>query len=365
MDDAIRQRDRERVKQLISNILSEIKLERLGRPHSFSAPVPFHFPQYSKCDSFKAQVVSASGLEMEALYGLYGMPRDIPQVIVTLPAIMYGEEFADFSIEMFGLKVDAVQPAVNDRLVERAIGENIKISNANPDTIPFGGGLFFSMTNSVTREDIISVAAWRWRVFMNESSLCLENNWWRKELVGGGWIPYILGIVYDDPEKMVADAHRFAPAFRLCNLVGARLGEKRGGRHHVKVANVSDEIKKTLGTRYVELRDSLTTVKRAVKMIASPTNDWRPFILDKYPVLRTHHDLLDRIDPYSIPSDADAPNSDIAPWKLAIEIAARETIPDYPYNSASPDALKTVAIIPSKDEELPEIKTVLKTDDTV
>lgn len=226
--------DREKVKQLIRNIASEVKLERLGRPYSLLSPAPYHFQQYSKCDAFKAQVVEASGLEMEVLYEHYGMPRGIPQVIATLPGAFYGEKFVDFSIEIFGLKVDLAQPAEIDRLAERSIGDNFKYSNANPDSIPFGAGLFFGMIDSNTGESVINIAAWRWRIFMNESSLCLENNWHRNDLTGGGWIPYILGIVYDNPEKMVADAIRFAPAFRLCNLVEASLNERRGGDRRPK-----------------------------------------------------------------------------------------------------------------------------------
>ena len=230
MDDDVKHRDRERVKQLIRNIANEIKLERLKRPFSMLPPKPFHFPQFSKLDRpWIAHPVKADGLEIDALHDIYGMPRDIPQMILTVSGIMYGQEFADFSVEFFGLKGETDLPDEVDRLAERSIGDRIKYSNADPDTLPFGAGCSFSITNQDTGECIVNVHAWRWRVFMDNSSLCLENNWHTNDLIGGGWIPFILGIVYANPEKMVADAIRFAPAFRLCNLIDAELGKKRGG----------------------------------------------------------------------------------------------------------------------------------------
>ncbi len=46
----------------------------------------------------------ASGLEMDALHDIYGMPRDIPQIILTMSGSAFGQEFADFSVELFGLQ---------------------------------------------------------------------------------------------------------------------------------------------------------------------------------------------------------------------------------------------------------------------
>ena len=83
-------------------------------------------------------------------------------------------------------------------------------------------------------------------------------------------------------------------------------------QHNVKVAALSETIKRSLGRRYQELRDNLTTVKRDAKAIASTTSDWRPLILNKYPVLKAHPDLLERTAPYDAPKDADASDGIVA-----------------------------------------------------
>jgi hypothetical protein len=144
------------------------------------------------------------------------MPRDLPQTFVTYPGIAFGDQFADFTIELFGLKGEDIPPDEIERLAQRQVGQ-VQYANAVSETLPMKAGLRFTATNHETG-DHISVWAWRWRVFMDDSSLCLENLWQSQ----AGWIPYVLGIKYDNPEKMVADAHRFAPAFRLCNLIDAK-----------------------------------------------------------------------------------------------------------------------------------------------
>ena len=216
--------DRESVENLIKNYASAIKLERLKRPFSMLSPEPVHFPRFSKLEGsgFKAQQVLATGLEIDALHEHYGMPRDIPQMLVTVAGLNYGQEFKDFTIEMFGLKGDENEPDEINRLAERTIGKT-KVSNADPDSLPFGAGLSFSINHPDSGKCIVKIHVWRWRVFMNDSSLCLENNWQTNKLTGGAWIPYLLGIVYANPKKMVEDMMRFAPALKLCNLVDAKL----------------------------------------------------------------------------------------------------------------------------------------------
>jgi hypothetical protein len=124
----------------------------------------------------------------------------------------------------------------------------------------------------------------------------------------------------------------------------------------VKVANLPGNVKKLLGKRYVELGDALTNLKRDAKTLASATQDWQRLVLNKYPILETHPDLLDQIDPYPVPSDADASDRILAPWEIAIEIAARETIPNYAHSSVSSDSLKRAAILPNKGKVTPAIK---------
>jgi hypothetical protein len=55
-------------KQLIQDVAGRIKLERLGGPHWFLAPVPYHFPGFSKLvneNGYEATSVKVSGLELD------------------------------------------------------------------------------------------------------------------------------------------------------------------------------------------------------------------------------------------------------------------------------------------------------------
>lgn len=119
----------------------------------------------------------------------------------------------------------------------------------------------------------------------------------------------------------------------------------RGGRRNVKVASLSRETKKALGKRYEELRDGIRHIKHNAKVMASVNNDWSLQIFEYYPVLSEHQDLLKHVDPYLVPEDANASEKILDPWEIAIEIAARETIPNYKKNSVSADILRQAAIL--------------------
>jgi hypothetical protein len=58
---------------------------------------------------------------------------------------------------------------------------------------------------------------------MDDSSLCLENLWHD----AGLWLPYVLGINYYDPEKLIVDSRRFSVAYKLGNLIDAEFDTKR------------------------------------------------------------------------------------------------------------------------------------------
>jgi hypothetical protein len=124
------------------------------------------------------------------------------------------------------------------------------------------------------------------------------------------------------------------------------IGVTTGGARNVKVADLPKETRRALGKRYEELRDALRNMKQDAKTFASATDDWRRLVLNKYPILETHPDLLDQIDPYRVPRDAAASDKILDPWEIAIEIAARETIPNYEHVSA--DSLKKAANLPKK-----------------
>jgi len=127
--------------------------------------------------------------------------------------------------------------------------------------------------------------------------------------------------------------------------------EMRGGRNNVKVADLEEDIRKALGKRYVELRDNLKNIRRDAKSLISVVDDWRASILRKYEIFNNYPDLLEKIDPYSVPGDDNASEGVIAPWEIAIEIAAREAIPGYVNNSVSSDTLRKILILPNNTEE--------------
>jgi hypothetical protein len=118
------------------------------------------------------------------------------------------------------------------------------------------------------------------------------------------------------------------------------LKEMRGGAHNVKVADLTEEIRKELGRRYVELLDILGSVKRDAQTLSSLSDNWRELILKKYPLLKEHPDL---IEGFNLQGEVDT-------WQVCIEIAARETIPGYRQweKKPTPNTLRTAAILPDQ-----------------
>lgn len=136
---------------------------------------------------------------------------------------------------------------------------------------------------------------------------------------------------------------------------------KRGGARHVKMPVLSEDLRRKLGKRYVDLKSSLKNLKRDARVLASTFEDWHPHLLRKYSVLQNHHDFVKDVDPYHIPEDADASERVLAQWEIAMQIAALEVIPGYrdiqSEKRPSAEVLREVAIFPP-DEGLPasEIK---------
>ena len=320
--------NRETVEQLIRNIARGLHLERIKRPYSMLSPKPFHFPQFSKLEQdFLATPVRAEGLEIDAIHDHYGMPRGLPQIFATCQGARYGDEFADFSVEMFRLQGDTDQSDELNRLTERTVGNNVRVSNVDPDSLPLGSGGVFSMTDTTTGECKVKILVWRYRVFMDDSSLCLESNWQTNKLTGGGWIPYILGILYANPEKMIADIIRFAPAFKLCNLVEARLLRIGGDTRPKEIQELwSDENCKRFALLVKELAPKWGWIKSNDydPRFSTPENwvsDVRdrsefPALFDKYEKLTD--DLLLRV------TNCNLSSADREPVALACAHAMRE-----------------------------------------
>jgi hypothetical protein len=117
----------------------------------------------------------------------------------------------------------------------------------------------------------------------------------------------------------------------------------RGGAHNVKVGDLPEGIRKALGERYIELKDILSSVKREAKTLALYNSDWGSALMQRYEVLRSHPDLIDRL----------ILQGDVEPWQIYIEIAAREIIPGYLQLKKKPTAntLRATAIIPKEEDE--------------
>ncbi|MEK6324711.1 MAG: hypothetical protein AABN33_23970 [Acidobacteriota bacterium] len=128
---------------------------------------------------------------------------------------------------------------------------------------------------------------------------------------------------------------------------------RRGGPHNVNVPDLPKDVRESLGKRYVELKPILMRVKRdAEAALRLHGETWEDHILKAYPILKNHPDLLREINPFGIPGNSDGSgNKD--PWEIRMEIAARDTIPDYKErviadqkNRVSAESLRKKAILP-------------------
>jgi hypothetical protein len=137
----------------------------------------------------------------------------------------------------------------------------------------------------------------------------------------------------------------------LLILISERMSKgTHGGPNNVKVANLPKHIKEALGSRYVGLLHELENVKQDAKTFFRTEGDkWRSKLLDLYQILESHDDLLKDIHPYFVPSDSEATNRIYEQWEIAIEIAAREKIPNYIRRSVTPRSLKNCAVLPDNN----------------
>jgi hypothetical protein len=116
--------------------------------------------------------------------------------------------------------------------------------------------------------------------------------------------------------------------------------ELRGGKRNVKVADLSEETRRALGKRYVELLNELKQIKKEAKILATFNTAWQGKIVKKYQVLKNYADLIDGLDLIG----------EVDTWQVCIEIAARETIPGYQQweKKPTPNTSRTAAILPGQ-----------------
>jgi hypothetical protein len=202
-------------------------------------------------------------------------------------------------------------------------------------------------------EGVHDVQIWRRRIYVLDCNRFAESTWhhyghWGKTVIRyHRFMGNNVWSVFTPPDELLNSAELLELIIR-----GNKLPSRgRGGRRNVKVADLSEPVRKALGRRYKELGDTLTNVKKDAKAAFKVLGEsgWRDHILKGYPILKNHSDLIEKINPYDIPSDREG-SGEKAPWEIAIEIAARDVILDYEKNSASSDALKKAAILPSEEK---------------
>lgn len=209
-------------------------------------------------------------------------------------------------------------------------------------------------------EGVWDVKIWQRRVYVLGCNRFAETRWHHYEHRATNLIRYHKFVgkavlsVFDPPEDFLSSADMLELLIRGTELPLQLPSRGRGGRHNVKVADLPETIKKALGKKYVELRDSLTNVKQDAKAAYSMQGEeaWRESILKKYPIFKIYPELLDAIDPYRIPDNSDG-SGGMAPWEIAIQIAAREVIVDYESipikKRPKADALRKALIIPTEE----------------
>lgn len=138
---------------------------------------------------------------------------------------------------------------------------------------------------------------------------------------------------------------------KLLLLMSERMSKgPHGGPNNVKVANLPKQIKEALGARYIELLNKLGNVKQDAKTFFRTEGDkWYSKLLELYPILDSHDDLLKDIHPYFVPGDSEDKGRIYEQWEIAIEIAAREKILNYTRRSVTPRTLKNCAILPGNN----------------
>jgi hypothetical protein len=267
----------------------------------------------------------------EALFVL-GMPRDMVIVSLLWSAANYSEKFSKFAILFSGVV------ALDEDLSKGKTGAELSMDRGHFQFVVHLWKMVLLHKDTTAQLTLIY------------NSNCDPTA--TRKLYDGkvGWIPKIDGFRMDsikDLDLLREGYCLLESPEKIKALIDAG---KRGGARNVKVSDKPQNIKEALGEEYVKLRDALTNVKQDAKVVSGIMgNEWRTHILKKYPVLKNHPDLLERVDPYGVPSNPDASDGR-APWQIAIEIAAREVIPGYKNNSTSADALKKAAIIPKEED---------------
>ena len=196
--------------------------KRIQQPLSLVTPNPKHFDLYSKAAGIELTgrlPGQCDDPQFQFLCG-YGMPNDRMSIVATLPGFSYGIEFKEFSIEFFGVEGSELPEIADVELKHFGIVEGKSFELTSTDNSLPGGYL----TVEVPPKKFI-VEFWRCRIFLNQSSLCLEMLWHGSVK---GWGEHIIS----RPFETSAHYSRMAKAAALRDSVMAET--RRGGDRNPK-----------------------------------------------------------------------------------------------------------------------------------
>lgn len=325
----------------------------------FVLEIPINVPDYDwifiALPKFDGVIISQSeddGSRWKALHAA-GMPEDMYHFNVIFSPASYGEKYRDFAV----------------------VGKGVRVDRENPEKGISAKRFVYELP--LTRLDA-QTALRTW----------IEIHIWIQILYYKGSRAFLASIFNIRPDNKFLDVRRVGLNDHLfyggdereeeeaadklwANRVLLKDSQavfdaaikKQGGKRYVKVADLSEGIRRALGSRYAELGESLTSIKQDAKAACAILGDgWRNHILQKYPILGTHLDLLEEINPYREPNDSEASEKVMDPWHIAMEIAARETVPGHKDKSMSPDAkgkdrrasadaLRRIVILPDRENK--------------
>jgi hypothetical protein len=188
---------------------------------SLNAPTPQHFRLYGKATTGRWKRWEPGECDDPQLKNLYayGMPRDRAIVLITIPGSLYGPLYSEFTVEFFG--VEGPQPELSGGRQKQLGSVTIEVLDSPPAPNPADSPTGCEV--GVWEDDrlLASLHGWRFRIYLNESPLCLES------FLVDIWRARLLGIRFDDPVKGVPQFQQMAAAFDLINSFGLKSTRQR------------------------------------------------------------------------------------------------------------------------------------------
>jgi hypothetical protein len=180
--------------------------------YSLTSPTPKHFDLYNKAVTLdiSGQEGTCDDPQYEALCN-FGMPKNRMPLFVTMPGGTYGNEFKELSVEFFG--VEGSEPFETTNFQFKALG-NVEVgpydSRAMTPSESLPGGYVMVATAESAQRFIVEF--WRCRIYLDQSSLCLEMLWQGDTV---GWNEHILSRPFESSTQYL----RVAKAAKLRDVL--------------------------------------------------------------------------------------------------------------------------------------------------